>query len=96
MKRKSTTPRSQVRSALRRLYLRSRERAAALRRDDYSCQDCGVKQSRAKGRIVKVEVHHMEPIRWNFVLDYVYRHLLVNPKLLETLCDRCHAKRSLA
>jgi len=87
-----TTPRSQVRSALRRLWLRSRERQAALKRDGYTCQECGVKQSRAKGREIKVEVHHLEEtLNWEFLLDYVYRHLLCDPKYLETLCKECHA-----
>jgi 5-methylcytosine-specific restriction endonuclease McrA len=93
MNRKPSTPRSQVRSALRQLWLRSRERQAALKRDQYMCCECGVKQSKAKGREVKVEVHHMaEVIEWDFLLDYVYRHLLCDPKYLETLCKECHAK----
>ena len=56
------TPNGQVRSALRLLYLRSRERQAALRRDDYTCQVCNRKQSVKKGFEVKVEVHHLENI----------------------------------
>ena len=88
-----TTPRSQVRSALRRLWLRSRERQAALKRDCYTCQECKRKQSKAKGREVKVEVHHVEGIcDWNLLLDYVFRHLLCEPRLLETLCKECHEK----
>ena len=91
MKRKPETPRSQVRSALRKLWLRSRERATALKRDHYTCQECGAKQSRARGREVKVEVHHSNEIPdWDKIMDYVYRHLLVQPEHLETLCRECH------
>lgn len=92
-KRKASTPRSRVRSALRQLWLRSRERQAALKRDDYSCQVCKAKQSRAKGREVFVEVHHRDGVtNWDEVIDSVYHHLLCNPDFLETLCKECHKK----
>ncbi len=96
MSRKPTTPRSQVRSALRKLWLRSRERAAAIKRDRYTCQECGVKQSKAKGREVGVEVDHLNGIEWEKMLDYIYRHLLVDPGYLETVCKGCHAARTIA
>jgi len=82
-----------VRSALRRLWLRSRERQAALKRDNYSCLECGVKQSRAKGREVYVEVHHKDGIRWQEILDYIFQQLLVNPDKLETNCEECHRRK---
>ena len=89
-KRQASTPRSQVRSALRKLWLRSRERQAALKRDKYSCQFCGAKQSRAKGREVYVEVNHIEGCEWEKIFEYIYRHLLVDPQKLEVLCKPCH------
>ena len=49
-KKLPTTPRSRVRSALRKLWLSSRERSAALKREEYCCEVCSVKQSTAKGR----------------------------------------------
>jgi 5-methylcytosine-specific restriction endonuclease McrA len=79
---------------LRRLWLRSRERQAALKRDGYKCQDCGAKQSRAKGREVFVEVDHLDGIEWEQMIDYVYRHLLVDPKKLETVCKQDHKVRT--
>ncbi len=94
-KRKPNTPRSQVRSALRRLWLRSRERQAALKRDKYTCQECGKKQSMAKGKEIYVEVHHLNGIKWEQIIDYIYRHLLVDPKELETECVGCHKSKPI-
>ena len=88
-----TTPRSKVRAALRQLWLRSRERQAALKRDGYTCQNCGVKQSRAKGREVYVEVHHDNigvGINWEKVIDLIYNEILVSPSMLITMCTECH------
>lgn len=86
------TPNSRIRSALRQLFLRSRERAAALKRDKYTCA-CGKKQSRAKGKEVYVEVHHKEGIlNWGDVFVFIREALLCPPDKLETLCEDCHKK----
>jgi len=58
MKRLKYTPNGTLRSWLRKMFLKSRERGEAIKRDKYTCQRCGVKQSRAKGKEVYVEVHH--------------------------------------
>jgi len=93
MKKSLRTPKSQVRSALRRLWLRSRERSTALQRAGYCCEECGVKQSKAKGKEVQIEVHHMdEVLNWETVIDYIFRHLLCEPDYLEVLCKACHHK----
>jgi 5-methylcytosine-specific restriction endonuclease McrA len=92
--KKPITPRSQVRSALRQLWLRSRERAAALKRDKYSCVECGIKQSRAKGKRVDIEVDHLDGVRWEQIMEYIYRHLIVPPEKLETVCKAHHAERT--
>ena len=85
------TPSSQIRSALRRLFLRSRERAAAEKRDGYSCQKCGVKKSRAKGREVYTEVHHKAGVcNWDELFKAVREYLLCDPADLEVLCKKCH------
>lgn len=90
-KRLPGTPRSRVRNSLRQLWLRSRERAAAIRRDQYTCQSCGRKQSKAVGREFKVEVHHRHGIgNWEAAIDAVYENILCNPEHLETLCPECH------
>ena len=90
------TPRSQIVHALRLLWMRSRERGAALKRDEHTCQACHRKASAAKGKEFKVEVHHCrtegaDGIDWNGLADYVYRQLLVEPAKLVTLCHDCHA-----
>ena len=95
-KKLATTPRSRVKQALRQLFLRSRERVAALKRDKYTCVSCGGKQSKAKGKEFKVEVHHREGItNWEAVIDAVFEHLLCSPEKLETLCKSCHLEKEV-
>lgn len=89
-KKLPTTPRSRVRSALRALWLRSRERSAAVKRESNTCQRCGRKGSVAKGREVKIEVHHKHGIEWEWLIDKVYEKLLCDPQFLEVLCKECH------
>ena len=93
-KRSEGTPRSKVRSAIRQLFLRSRERAACLKAAGYTCAACGVKQSRKKGAEVYVEVHHRSGIgNWEAVIDAIYKDILCHPDLMEVLCKACHSKR---
>ena len=95
MKKSPNTTNSQIRSALRRLFLRSRERGSAIKRDKYTCQKCGAKQSRAKGREVYVEVHHRHGVvNWYALFDAVRMFLLCDPIMLETLCKECHAEET--
>ena len=90
-KRQPNTTNSQIRSALRQLFLRSRERASAIKRDEYTCQICGRKQSRAKGKEVYVECHHVGDIlNWNRLFEAVREYLLCHPDNLITLCKTCH------
>ena len=90
-KRLPYTPNSRIRAALRMLFLRSRERASAIKRDKYTCVKCGVKQSKAKGKEVKVECHHKEGVaNWEKLFEAVRTYLLCSPEHLETLCKDCH------
>ncbi len=91
-KRSERTTRGAVKAALRKLSLRSRERNAAIRRDKYTCQICGVKKSVAKGREVQVEVHHKKGVQWEVLVDIVYEMLLCHPDDMITLCKACHEK----
>lgn len=85
------TPNSQIKSALRRLFLRSRERNNALKRDENRCQGCGAKASVAKGREVKVQVHHREPIEnWGEMYGVIREYLLIDESGMITLCESCH------
>ena len=91
MRKQKRTPKSRVRSSLRQLFLRSRERASALKRDGYCCCNCGVKQSKRRGEEVKIEVHHLdENMSWDRIIEYIFRHILCHPDQLETLCKKCH------
>ena len=92
---KERTPRSRIRSALRALWLRSAERSTALKNHKYTCICCGVKQSKAKGKEQKVEVHHKEGVlNWDEVLDEITDQLLCDPTYLEVLCTECHKKET--
>ena len=89
-KKSSSTPRGRIRSAIRQLWMRSRERATALKSTKYSCSKCNVKQSVAKGRIVKIQVHHEPAIdkHWKYILDYIAKHILESNQI--PLCVKCH------
>lgn len=92
-KRLPYTPSSQIRNALRVLWLRSRERVAALKNTGYCCSCCGVKQSVAKGREVKLKVHHVKGVtNWERIFAVIREELLVDPKELAPLCKECDDK----
>ncbi len=86
------TPRSKIRGAVKQLWMRSRERAAALKATGYCCTECGVKQSKAKGREVKVQVHHDPPIAAKIekVIDLI-ADLLASPQF--PLCVPHHSEK---
>jgi len=86
------TPRSRVKSALRQLWLHSRERGEVVKRDKNTCQICGAKGSKAKGKEVKTNVHHKNGIKWDKIINYIYKELLVSPNKQEVQCEDCHRK----
>ena len=89
-KKLSYTPNSQIRSALRKLWLRSRERRAAIVRTGNKCENCHVKASRAKGREVVIDVHHMRAPNWDRIFKVIRDELLVDPDELKPMCEVCH------
>ena len=77
-KRLEYTPNSKIRQALRQLWLRSRERASALKRDKYTCQICGDKG-------IMLHADHIKP--WAYYPEL--RLVIENGR---TLCVPCHVK----
>ncbi len=86
------TSRSRIKSALRLLWLHSPERASTLKYDNYTCTNCGAKQSRKKGHEVKVEVHHTNGINWDDICDHILYWIFQSEQV--TLCTKCHAERT--
>jgi len=90
-KRLPYTPRSKVKSALRQLWLRGRERGNAVRRDCNTCVYCCRKGTKARNKErVDIQVHHMRGIEWEELIDMVYKYLLVHEDYLECVCTDCH------
>ncbi len=86
------TPNSRIRQALRILWMRSRERAAALKQTNYCCSYCGVKHSVAKGREVRLTVHHLDGVDWDGLFDDIRKRLLHKSDRLAPACKGCHDK----
>jgi len=91
-RKKPYTPASRIRQALRLLWLRSRERSEALKNTGHCCSVCGVKASQAKGREVKLEVHHVDGCDWDGVIDIIRQRILQTPDRLAPVCKACHEK----
>jgi len=92
-KKLPTTPRSRVRSAIRQVFLRSRERAKCIKDHHNTCERCGRKGSVAKGRELKIQVHHKAGVcNWERVIDEVFKEVLCAPEQMEVLCVECHQK----
>jgi predicted HNH restriction endonuclease len=90
-KRLESTPRSIVRHAIRAVWMRSRERSAAIKAEGNTCEECNRKGSKAKGREVAIEVHHLDGARIEQIVDAFYSSgLLCDPARLLVLCKDCH------
>ena len=88
---RTATARGTIVNALRRVWLWSPERRAALKRAGYCCERCGVKfDSDDQDR--RGQVHHKVRINWNRIADAIIAELLPSdPSKLEALCAPCHA-----
>ena len=94
-KRLPYTPNGRIQQALRALWLHSRERNAAVKRENNTCERCHTKGSVAKGKEVSIEVHHRKGIlNWAEIYKVVRQFLLTDPSHLEVLCKPCHAKET--
>ena len=88
-----STPRSRVRAALSQLFLRSRERAAAIKRTGNCCEACGAKfraKATANGPECRGTVHHLDGGAIDEVMDLIFSRLLCDPARLRPLCGPCH------
>lgn len=97
-KKKARTVDSRIASALRALWLRDPNRAAALRRARtspgvYGCERCGcdlyLTCKPGDGR-EKPHVHHIGGVSWQAIYALVKEQLLVDVSRLLVVCKRCH------
>ena len=89
--KKPYTPNTQIRSCLRVLWMRSRERNEALKNTDMCCSVCGDRNSRAKGREIYIEVHHLKHVtNWARIFSVIREELLCDPSELTPMCKPCH------
>jgi len=84
---------SKIRNVLRRLWMWSKERTYVLKANDRRCAECGRKNSKAKGKECKVEVHHINGINWKKIFQVLREELFVSPDKLIPLCVECHDKK---
>ena len=77
-------------SALRMIWLRSRERGDAIKETDRRCCCCGVRQSAAKGREAALTVHHLHRPNWERILTVIKEELFSEPVYLWPMCNECH------
>jgi 5-methylcytosine-specific restriction endonuclease McrA len=82
------TPASRIMSWIRRGWTQSREKNKVLKEAKYTCCKCGAKQSRAKGKEVYVEVHHVKPINREKIVKVIREEMLDVDQ--EVLCKPCH------
>jgi hypothetical protein len=83
---------AQIKNSLHRMWLRSPERAFRMKEEHYTCEECKIKQSVAKGKEVKINVHHNNGVEWDKIVAYIRKELLVHPDKLTVLCKACHQK----
>jgi 5-methylcytosine-specific restriction endonuclease McrA len=88
-KKQPNTPVSQIKNCFRMLSMRAREIQAVRRRDNNTCRQCGKKHSVAKGKEVKVQIHHSVKPNWDRIITAV-REELLNPENMFAVCKECH------
>lgn len=81
-----------IRGRIRQIFLTSRERAYAMKRDDYTCQKCFKRMSKKKGHEVYMDVHHLDEIgkAWEEIFEIMKSKILCHPDKLQCLCRECH------
>ena len=88
-KLKPYTPNSRITGGFARTFTNSREHGEALKKTGHRCYQCGVKRSVAKGKEVKLYVHHIIPVNIKRVME-IYREEYLQQNNLMPVCKECH------
>jgi len=88
-----------VNYAIRRRQIYLDWRKSIMERDNYTCQDCGVKNRKGLGKTVVLNVDHLKPLaqivkenNLKTIEDMLYCEELWNINNGRTLCYPCHKK----
>jgi len=80
-----------IKSFIRKLWMQSRERTAAIRDQGHKCRRCNARETSRKGIEVSIEVHHRKgEIDWEKIISFIRQEVLVDPSLLDVMCMTCH------
>lgn len=86
--KKQETKKAKIIAVLRRMFWYSKERAAALKRDQYICKICSAKKIDG----VKLNVHHVRNVDFDKIVKLIRKELLCDHVNLITMCNSCHYK----
>lgn len=90
-KNERLTSNSTIVNCIRRLWLYSKERKAAVKDQNNRCQRCATKGIKNRFEEIVIQVHHRKgEINWEKIINFIREEVLVDPSELELLCGKCH------
>ena len=92
----TATPVGRITAMLRKIWMWSPERAAAMRKAPRKiCEECGcegveTKIQEEKTGKPRLEIHHAEPCDMTELAKLIHRRMFPGADKLDRLCQRCH------
>lgn len=91
----TTTPIGRITAMLRKIWMWSPERAAAMKRGAKHCEECGcegvpTKKDAEKTGKKRLEVHHVIPCDMTELAKLIHKRMFPGVENLDCLCTDCH------